>query len=47
MAVGLAKEGGLALGSFHLIGSLYYPFFLAIAVIVAILFFRPRHARQQ
>ena len=47
MAVGLAKEGGLALGSFHLIGSLYYPFFLAIAVIAAILFFRPRHARQQ
>ena len=47
MAVGLAKEGGLALGSFHLIGSLYYPFFLAIAVIAAILFFRPRHVRQQ
>ena len=37
MAVGLAKEGGLALGSFQLIGSLYYPFFLAVAVAAAIL----------
>ena len=43
MAVGLAKEGGLALGSFHLIGALYYPFFLALSVAAAILFFRPRH----
>ena len=42
MAVGLAKEGGLALGSFQLIGALYYPFFLAVAVVGAILFFRPR-----
>ena len=42
MAVGLAKEGGLALGSFQLIGSLYYPFFLAVAVAAAILFFRPK-----
>lgn len=41
MAVGLAKAGGLALGSLDLIGSLYYPFFLAAAVAVAILFFRP------
>ena len=42
MAVGLAKEAGLALGSFQLIGTLYYPFFLAIAVVAAILFFRPK-----
>ena len=42
MAVALAKEGGLSLGSFQLIGALYYPFFLAIAVVAAILFFRPK-----
>ena len=47
MAVGLAKEGGLAIGSLQLIGSLYYPFFLALTVVAAILFFRPRRARQQ
>lgn len=46
MAVALAKESGLALGSFELIGSLYYPFFLALAVIVAITFFRPKAVRQ-
>ena len=44
MAVALAKESGLALGSFQLIGSLYYPFFLAFAVVAAILFFRPKRA---
>ena len=44
MAVGLAKEGGLAIGSFQLIGALYYPLFLAVAVAGAILFFRPRRA---
>ena len=43
MAVALAKESGLALGSFQLIGSLYYPFFLALAVVAATLFFRPKH----
>ena len=44
MAVALAKESGLALGSFQLIGSLYYPFFLAFAVVATILFFRPKRA---
>jgi Na+/H+ antiporter NhaC len=47
MAVGLAKESGLALGSFQLIGALYYPFFLAVAVVAAILFFRPRRTGAQ
>ena len=42
MAVGLAKAGGLALDSLPLIGALYYPFFLALTVLAAILFFRPR-----